>query len=555
MIKLLINRWSGGLAGALMLMTSGTGVLLADTYPKNPALDVDNYRFEIELFEAERRIEVRTTVTIAVKGQGVTEVALDLVDADDNAEGMSVERVTVDGEKARLVHRDSRLTIALAQPAVPGSVLVVSIDYQGVPKDALGIGANKHGTWSWFSDNWPNKARHWLATVDHPYDKATSDMIVTAPSQYQVISNGALVEERDLKNGQRLTHWQESVPIATWLYTLGVTEFAVQHLRPFDGKPVETWVFAQDRDAGFYDFAEPTHHALDFYSEHVGPYSYEKLANVQSARTKGGMEAASAIMYDDRSVTGTRDKRWRNVVIHEIAHQWFGNAVTEADWDDVWLSEGFATYFTLLFIEHAYGRDEFVAGLKLSRERIFRAYAQNPDERIVHDNLDDMSRVTTGNTYQKGAWTLHMLRSMIGDTAFWKGIRDYYARFQDRNATTRDFRHAMERASGLELEWFFDQWLRRGGGLLIDWSSHFDAARGALSIRIEQTQAEASYRVQLPIRVEYRDPTSDSLVLQTETVWVEGRVQQFQIELPAQPVQVVIDPDVTVLVQLSERNQ
>ncbi len=153
---------------------------------------------------------------------------------------------------------------------------------------------------------------------------------------------------------------------------------------------------------------------------------------MQSNSVSGGMEAASAIFYSEGSVTGDRSVRWRNVVIHEIAHQWFGNAVTEYDWDDVWLSEGFATYFTLLFIEHHYGRDEFLSGLEASRQRVLEFDKEHPDYRIVHDNLDDMSKVTTGQIYQKGAWVLHMLRGIVGDEAFWAGIRELLPRAPGR---------------------------------------------------------------------------------------------------------------------------
>jgi glycosidase len=202
-----------------------------------------------------------------------------------------------------------------------------------------------------------------------------------------VVSNGLLVEETDLPDGRRRTHWRQSVPIAPWLYVLGVARFAVQHVDTFDGKAIQTWVYAKDRDAGFHDFAVPTRDALAFYSERVGPFSYEKLANVQSNSVSGGMEAASAIFYSEGSVTGTRSERWRNVVIHEVAHQWFGNAVTEYDWDDVWLSEGFATYFTLLFIEHAYGRDEFLRGLEDSRQRVIAFDRKQPDLNWEHPEV------------------------------------------------------------------------------------------------------------------------------------------------------------------------
>ena len=168
------------------------------------------------------------------------------------------------------------------------------------------------------------------------------------------------------------------------------------------------------------------------------------------------MEAASAIMYGENLVNGQRQNRVRDIVIHEIAHQWWGNAVTESDWDDVWLSEGFATYFTLLFQEHAYGHDVFVAGLLNARKRVVDFHAKNPGYRIVHDDLADTSKVITA-AYQMGGWVLHMLRGLVGDAAFWKGIRAYYAEFMNSNATTADFQRAMEAASGRPLGSFFDR--------------------------------------------------------------------------------------------------
>ena len=167
------------------------------------------------------------------------------------------------------------------------------------------------------------------------------------------------------------------------------------------------------------------------YSDYIGPFSYEKLANIQSNSVSGGMEAASAILYSESSVVGDRNERWRNVVIHEIAHQWFGNAVTEYDWDDVWLSEGFATYFTSLFIEHQYGHDAFMEQMASSKKRVDSFNAENPDYTIIHKNLEDMTKVTTRQTYQKGSWILHMLRGIMGEERFWSGIRSYYAKYQN----------------------------------------------------------------------------------------------------------------------------
>jgi Peptidase family M1 domain len=160
----------------------------------------------------------------------------------------------------------------------------------------------------------------------------------------------------------------------------------------------------------------------------------------------------------------------------------------------VWLSEGFATYFTSLFIEHAYGRDEFAQVLRDSRKTIVDFYAQRPEYRVVHENLADMSQVTTGMTYQKGAWVLHMLRQRIGDDRFWAGIRDYYARHMNGTATTTDFRLAMERATGQDLRAFFDQWLYRGGIPRLDITWRWDAAAREVVVEWSQRERLSTFR-------------------------------------------------------------
>jgi aminopeptidase N len=424
------------------------------------------------------------------------------------------------------------------------SVSSLSVAYRGVPATGLLIAPNKHGERTFFSDNWPIKARHWLPTLDHPGDKATSEMIVNAPSHYQVVSNGRLVEETDLGEGRRLTRWRQAVPIATWLNVIGVARFAVDHRPPWRGLPIESWVYRQDRDKGFEVFSRPTAAVLDFLSDRVGPYAYERLGNVQANGVRGGMESATSIFYGDDAVNDPKSPRWRNVIIHEIAHQWFGNAVTESDWDDVWLSEGFATYFTHLFIEHAYGRDEFVAGLRADRDAIRDFDLKNPNYRIVHDNIADMSQVlTSAGTYKKGAWTLHMLRGVIGDEAFWAGIRDYYQRFRDRNATTADFRVVMERSAGRELGWFFDQWLTRGGFLKVRARWSYDAALKALRIDVEQLQPGAPLRMPIEIGI----TVEGEVVPRMAAIEVRGQRDSLTIPLDRAPKTVTLDPRTFVL--------
>ena len=519
-----------------------------DNYPKNPQIDAINYVFKLELSDDTDEIVCETTIDVRFLEEGVQELRLDLINATSElkGKGMRVSRVTSNGNSLIFTHENDALYITLAAPSTVNQRTKYMIVYRGIPASGLKIANNKHGDRTFFSDNWPNRARNWLATIDHPYDKAMCEFIVTAPDHYQVISNGLKVEETDLTAGKRLTHWKQSVPIAPWLYVLGVARFAVQYVDEFKGKSIQTWVYPQDRDAGFYDFAEPTKKVLEFFSDYVGPFSYEKLANIQANSVGGGMEAASAIFYGDKSVTGKRTVRWRNVIIHEIAHQWFGNAVTEYDWDDVWLSEGFATYFTLLFIEHQYGRDAFVEGLKASQKQVNAFYEKNPDYRIVHNNLKDMRKVTTRQTYQKGSWILHMLRGVIGTDNFWKGIQSYYQKYQNANATTADFLREMEDASGRDLSGFFQQWLYKGGTLRYAGTWQFDSAQSQITIRLDQTQNDGSlFKMPLEVGLYLAGQNGP----QIEVLQVNEKSNIFTIKVASEPENIILDPNTWVLME------
>lgn len=528
-------------------------VLYADTYPKNPKIDVLHYAFSLRLSDSSDRIQGEAVVKVRFLGNDVSVLRLDLIKASPALadKGMIVTSVKSNGSPLSFRHDSAALYITLPSPKTNDQATVI-ISYHGIPATGLKIANNKYGDRTFFSDNWPDKGRNWLPLVDHPYDKATCEFIVSAPAHYQVVSNGLRVEETDLKDGTRITHWKQSVPIATWLYVLGVARFAVQQVDKFDHKSIETWVYFQDREKGFYDFAEPTKKVLQFYSDYVGPFAYEKLANIQSNSVSGGMEAASAILYSENSVVGDRNERWRNVVIHEIAHQWFGNAVTEYDWDDVWLSEGFATYFTLLFIEHQYGRDEFLRGLTDSKRRVDAFYAKNPGYRIVHDNLKDMEQVTSSQTYQKGSWVLHMLRGVVGDEAFRNGIQLYYRTYMNGNASTNEFRRAMEEASGKDLKVFFDQWLYKPGTLQLKCSWKYNATNKEISIKIDQVQKDGSL-FQMPLEIGiYQSPGKPPLI---RKLYLNEKSNAYTFPMDTMPASIVVDPNSWVLMDAMVEKQ
>lgn len=517
---------------------------IIDPYPKNEKVDILNYIFDITLSDSSDLVKFKVTIDLRVLDTGVEKIRLDLVNTSKKLgnKGMTVNEIKSSGSHLNFLHEQNELWIKMNKILKKNDRIKLIIFYEGIPFEGLQIGENKYGDRTFFSDNWPNKGRHWLATVDHPYDKATCEFIVTAPNHYQVISNGLKIEETNLDGNQKKTHWKQSIPIATWLYVLGVAEFAVQYVDEFDGKSIQTWVFKQDRDAGFYDFAEPTKKALEFYSNNIGPYSYEKLANIQSNSVSGGMEAASAILYSANSVKGDRNNRWRNVVIHEIAHQWFGNSVTEYDWDDVWLSEGFATYFTLLFIEHQYGYDEFMKGLKLSKDKVDSFHKKNPNYTIIHDNLKNMNDVTSSQTYQKGSWVLHMLRGILGDEFFWQGIKNYYSKFKDLNATTEQFRNVMEEVSDVDLSVFFKQWLYKPGSLKLNGNWKFNNQKKEINLTIEQIQNGVDL-IEMPIEIGVYFDKSRII----KKINLKEKKSIFNIKLDKKPNKIILDPNHWVL--------
>lgn len=527
-------------ACTIMAATSWANVVHADTYPRQAGVDVQHYTFRLVLRDTSDDITGDATVRVRFPADNVDALSLDLV-SSNAGKGMHVTRVSSEDRSLVFTHRDNRLRIQLAAPSTAGQVASFTVSYSGVPIDGLRFAPNVYGERTIFSENWPDRARHWLPMIDHPYDKATGEFLVTAPAHYQVIANGALVEETDIGNGTRLTHWKQAVPIASWLYAIGVARFSVRHTQSLNGLPLQMWTFPQDREKGQARFDEASRTAMDFFSDNVGPFSYEKLAHVQATGISGATEHATAIFYNEHLVSSNDLPAW--IVAHEVAHHWFGNAVTERDWDDVWLSEGFATYFALLHTEHVEGRDAFVDGLTRSRDTAREFSAKLEDSAVVHRNLSDMRHVSNPLTYEKGGWVLHMLRRAIGTDAFWRGIREYYRRYRNNNASTDDFRTVMEEAAGANLTRFFRQWLNRPGLPRLEGTWRYDAGRRHVDVSLVQAQPAEPFRLSLEIGVRLPSETP----MRVERVEFADRRATFSLPADVEPQSVVLDPDTWLL--------
>ena len=528
---------------ALLLLSSAAAA------PPNPGVDVLHYTFRLDLSDRSDEIRGETTVVARFLTADVTTLDLDLIGSVQGSnQGMTVTAVTREGQGIAFMHENDILRLTLAETPEAGEQRTYTITYQGTPRDGLFISTNKYGERTFFGDNWPNRARHWLPTVDHPSDKAVCEFVVTAPDHYQVVGCGALVEETNLSGDRRLTHWRSTVPLATKVMVIGVARFAVQYVDEYNGTPIQSWVYPQDREAGFYDYAL-AERILAFFEGHIGPYPYAKLANVQSKTRFGGMENASNIFYNENSVRGGRESE--GLIAHEVAHQWFGDSVTESDWPHIWLSEGFASYLTQLYMEYTHGRDRMVAGLQGARATVISYFENNPAPLVNATVTDPIQHLNT-NSYQKGAWVLHMLRGILGTDVFWDGLRTYYRQYRDSNASSEDFQQVMETTSGQDLDWFFEQWLYQSGHPQYEGTWHYNQATSELTVTLNQAQPHgARFRMPLELGV-YLD---DGQPLHIERVDVDKAQNTFTFTYDQAPTNVVLDPNTWVLMEanFSER--
>ena len=511
------------------------GLLLLAQIPTN-GLDVKHYTFYINLNDSNNNIRGTALITTGFTKK-VDRVYLDLVNKNKSGKGMRVTSVLKNG--IDLADKQDSQHLIISDIGIPGKENTYAISYEGIPADGLIISNNKYGARTFFGDNWPNRAHNWIPCNDHLSDKATVDFIVTAPDHYQVVSNGKKIEESSLGDHLKLTHWKEDAELPTKVMVIGVTDFAVNNYADVDCIPLSTWVYPPDRDSGFAHYAIAKN-ILQWYINHIGPYAFEKLANVQSTTIFGGMENAGCIFYFEKSVNS---KGIESLMAHEIAHQWFGDNVTEKDWPHLWLSEGFATYMTDLYLENKYGKDSLKSLLKKHRAEVID-YSKNHSTPVVDTSESHhLMRLLNDNSYQKGAWVLHMLRQKLGDSLFWKGIRTYYKTYYGSNASTLDLEKVFEKVSNQNLAIFFKQWLYTPGQPALNTDWNYDKEKKLVSLKIVQTQ---NYLFEFPLQVSFSEGNKKI----TKEIDIKNKITQKTFSLPFKPTQIIIDPNVNLLFDL-----
>ena len=461
---------------------------------------------------------------------------------------LTIDDVTLDSKPIPFTHKDGKLLITLAEPARAGDRLALSVNYHGKPKDGLVFTADKDGKPAIIGDNWPDRVHHWIPVLDHPSAKATITFNITAPAAQEVVANGRLDHVETTASGQRTWTYSEGVPIPPYCMIIGVGQFARVQPPERALTPLSYYVPLSERELALKGFS-PTIPSLDFFTETIAPYPYEKLAMIVGATRFGGMENSSAIVFTSNllsrsspvGMSKTYGIPFNNVTLiaHEVAHQWFGDSVTESTWSDLWLSEGFATYFAGLFVQRYESEEAFQRYMRDAAATVF-AYERSKRTPIFDRDTESLMELLNANNYQKGAWVLHMLRSSLGDDVFFRGIRAYYESHKNSVASTEDLRAALEKASGKNLRPFFARWVYDSGHPQYELAWQWVRRR---ELRLVLTQVQAGAPFLDPVHVVITTAGGKREVF----LKPKGKQLIETIRFNETPVRVEVDPRNTLL--------
>ncbi len=491
-----------------------------------------------------------------------------------NAVQMTIESVSLAGRPVAFNHEQGLLTISLPRPVEIGAKADVVIEYSKELGKSRGTGL----TWSAgdpdeasetdrapqiHTQGQPEFNRTWFPCHDFPNERFTTEMLVTVDSGFQVCSNGRLVGQKRAEggDGRGTWHWLQDKPHAAYLVVLVVGKFSIVGLdarKAGLSRPVPLYLYAPigSEESARAAYAR-TPEMIGFFERWFDePYPWDKYAQLLVRNfMAGGMENTSATTMQADSAfadPGSQD----DIIAHEAAHQWTGDLVTCKSWEHIWLNEGWATYAEALWAEHdaredpakarrAYQRQ--IAGSITSERLMNRTYA--PEFPALASNRYNAPMevfVRANNAYSKGAIVLHMLRMRLGDEVFQRAVRTYIDRFRLREVETDDFRRVLEEVSGLSLERFFDQWVRRPGTPRLTFEYSWNDAASELTVSARQTQQinadNPAFALSLPIEAEFADGQKSRLTFDIDT---QAATRRYP--LPSRPVDLTIDPDLSVV--------
>ena len=434
----------------LMLLVAGfAGLPAAADEAKPPrGFDVLHYAVSLDPDIDAKTLRGRETIRLVLTQSGTRELAFDVG-------GLEIDAVRRDGKAVDFRKEGKQLLLAVPEASVAGATLQLTIDYHGAPPYGLEFHPEDKQLYTIFSTS------QWMVAIDAPDERATLDLAVALPASFDAIGHGeAKIERVDAK--RRLFRWRQTVPVPSFVYGFAAGEFAAVETRA-DDVGMRALARGLSDDELQRTFAD-TGDMLAFFGERAGiPYTgrYDQALVV---KTVGQELAGFSLLSEAYGADVLQDAKNEGLIAHEAAHQWWGIGTTCRDWGHFWLNEGFATFMAAAYLEHRFGREQYLKAVIRWRERTARLIAEGKNHALVYEQWkpggDDRAVV-----YQRGAYVLHRLREKLGEEAFWRGIRDYSREYRGRSVVTEDFERVMQKASGEDLGDFFRQQVYGSGGV------------------------------------------------------------------------------------------
>ncbi|MFQ6093550.1 MAG: M1 family aminopeptidase [bacterium] len=497
--------------------------------------------FDVRFYELDLSIDPSTqtvTGTVTIRAEsGIESLTQAVVNLSNT---MTVTGVT--GDASGYTHADDLLTINLDGSYGVGETFRVSIAYTGQPVEESGLGLHfdtHGGSPAVSTDSYPYFARSWWPCKDVPADKADSvNMIITVPEELIVVCNGILRSVTENPNNTKTYYWHEGYPISTYLVALAaaVYESFSDYYNPASEDPMEIqyYVFPEDYNDAVEDF-DVTVGMMEYFVSIYGEYPFveEKYGMASYLGTWGAMENQTITFYGNFLITGNHD--YDDVVAHELAHMWWGDAVTNKDWHNTWLNEGFATYSEALYFGDLGGMGVYHQYMDVTLNAL--SYSQP----IYRYETSDPFEVVAGVVYDKGAWVLHMLRHVVGDGLFFQILAEYRAQYEFGTVTTEDFQAVCEQVSNQDLSWFFQEWIYESWHPEYYWGWQVESVVGSdYLIRgfIDQIQEQGPVFT-MPLDIGIVTTAGDTLY---QTVLSDEQSETFQFTVGQEPAELLLDP-------------
>ena len=387
----------------------------------------------------------------------------------------------------------------------------------------------------------------WFPTIDAPNQKSTEEIAITVPQKFVTLSNGTLINQTENTDGTRTDYWKQDQKHAPYLFFMAVGEFSIIK-DSWKGKPIEYYVEPEFEDVAQGIFGK-TPEMLSFYEELLGvAYPWDKYSQIILRDYAGGaMENTTAVSHSDSAYQEkgelVDENPWEATVAHEIFHHWFGNIVTAESWSNLAMNESFANYSEYLWFEHAYGIDYADEMLLQERASYFKG-DDNEDKDLIRFEYGEIDDMFDRVSYQKGGSILHMLRDYLGDDVFFEGLGKYLTDNSFGTGEAHQLRLALESVSGLDLNWFFNQWFYDNGHPSIKVSHDVGGFNNQVIINIQQTGK--LFEFPLTIDIYEKDGRKSS-----HEVWVNSVYNTFTFSVSSYPKLVNIDPEGVLLVEIA----